>query len=166
MRILGIDPGMGATGYGVLEERDNRLIPLGYGAIKTKAALPLASRLHQIYTQLQAVMAEYKPQVVAVEEVFLAHNVKSAFKLGQARGAAVLAAANSKLPLYEYSALAVKQAVVGYGRADKHQVQSMIQVLLNLKEIPEPNDAADALAVAVCHIQTARFKARCQVTAK
>ena len=166
MRTLGIDPGMGATGYGVVEEQGNKLIPLGYGVIKTKANSPLAFRLPQIYTQLQVVINEYQRKVVAVEEVFLAHNVNSAFKLGEARGAAVLAAANCNLPLYEYSALVVKQAVVGYGRADKHQVQAMIQVLLNLKEIPEPNDAADALAVAVCHIQTARFKAKCQVTAK
>jgi crossover junction endodeoxyribonuclease RuvC len=101
-----------------------------------------------------------------VEDVFLAHNVKSAFKLGQARGAAVLAAATSNLPLYEYSALAVKQAVVGYGRADKHQVQALVQVLLNLDKLPEPNDVADALAVAICHLQTIKFKARCQVSAK
>lgn len=157
MLTLGIDPGLGNTGYGVVEERDNRLIHLGGGVIQTKAPPPLAQRLHQIYTQLQAVIAEYRPQVVAVEEVFLAHNVKSAFKLGQARGAAILAAANCNLPVYEYSALAVKQAVVGYGRADKYQVQSMVKTLLNLQQLPEPNDMADALAIAICHLQTKRF---------
>ncbi len=166
MLTLGIDPGLGNTGYGIVEERDNRLIPLGYGVIQTKAAQPLAHRLHQIYTQIQAVIAEYQPQVVAVEEVFLAHNVKSAFKLGQARGAAILSAANCNLPVYEYSALAVKQAVVGYGRADKFQVQSMVKTLLNLKQLPEPNDIADALAVAICHLQTKRFETQCEASGK
>jgi crossover junction endodeoxyribonuclease RuvC len=166
MRTLGIDPGLGRTGYGVVEQQDSRLIPIGYGAIQTHTRRPITYRLHQIYTQLQEVIASYQPQVVAVEEVFLANNVKSALKLGQARGAAILAAANCNLPLYEYSALEVKQAAVGYGRADKYQVQSMIQVLLKLDKLPEPHDVADALAVAICHLNTVRVKARQRTSAK
>jgi crossover junction endodeoxyribonuclease RuvC len=166
MRILGIDPGMGCTGYGIVEQGAGCLVPVSYGVIHTPATRPLSYRLHQIYTRLQTVIASYQPQVAAVEEVFLAHNVKSALKLGQARGAAVLAAASYDLPLYEYSALAVKQAVVGYGRADKHQVQTMVQALLGLDKLPEPHDVADALAVAICHLHSTRIKARCQSPAK
>jgi crossover junction endodeoxyribonuclease RuvC len=160
MLTLGIDPGLSCTGYGIVESRDNRLIPVTYGAIRAQAGKPMAYRLHRIYTQLKKVITTSQPQVVAIEEVFMANNAKSALKLGHARGAAVLAAADSNLPVYEYSALQVKLAVVGYGRADKHQMQSMVQVLLKLNSLPEPHDMADALAVAICHLNTIKIKTK------
>ncbi len=162
MRILGIDPGLSCTGYGIVQEEKDRLSAVAYGAIRTKAKQPAADRLHRIYTELQIAISQYQPDIVAVEEVFLAHNVKAALKLGQARGAAIIAGAACNLLLFEYSALEVKQAVVGYGRADKYQVQTMVRAILNLDRLPEPHDAADALAVAICHIHSMKIKARCE----
>ncbi len=150
MRILGIDPGSKATGYGFIEQQGNRLIHLDNGAIFTRSQDALASRLQLIYSQLCALIEQYRPDAVAVEQVFLSNNPSSALKLGHARGVALLAGINAGLPVAEYSALQVKSAVVGYGRAAKNQVQQMTKTLLNLPEIAQ-EDAADALAVAVCH---------------
>lgn len=150
MRILGIDPGSKATGYGFIEQQGNRLIHLDNGAIFTSSSDALADRLQIIYKELCRLIAQHHPDAVAVEQVFMARNPASALKLGHARGVALLAGINAGLPVAEYSALQVKSAVVGYGRAGKNQVQQMTRTLLNLPEIAQ-EDAADALAVAICH---------------
>ena len=150
MRILGIDPGSKATGYGFIEQQGNRLIHLDNGAIFTQSQDPLAVRLQRIYKELCSLIEKYQPEAVAVEQVFMARNPASALKLGHARGVALLAGINAGLTVAEYSALQVKSAVVGYGRAGKNQVQHMTKVLLSLPEIAQ-EDAADALAVAICH---------------
>ena len=150
MKILGVDPGSRATGYGLIEQQGNRLIHLDNGAIFTESQEALANRLQCIYQQLSRLIETYRPDAVAVEQVFMARNPASALKLGHARGVALLAGINAGLPVYEYSALQVKSAVVGYGRAGKNQVQQMTRTLLNLTEIAQ-EDAADALAVAICH---------------
>lgn len=154
MIILGIDPGSRKTGYGLISKQGNRLIHIDNGAIFTQSAKDFPQRLEQIFTGLSAIIAQYQPEVVAVEDVFLAKNAQSALKLGQARGAAIVAAVNVGLSVYEYTAMQVKQAVVGTGRAEKAQVQHMIKVLLNLPEIAQ-EDASDALAVAICHAHSA-----------
>ncbi|MEZ4483408.1 MAG: crossover junction endodeoxyribonuclease RuvC [Syntrophotaleaceae bacterium] len=150
MRILGIDPGSRITGYGLIDKQGNRLLHVDNGAISTRSDAELADRLQIIYHDLQKVIAEYAPDAVAIERVFVAKNAQSALKLGHARGAAMLAGVNAGLPVAEYSALEVKSAVVGYGRADKQQVQQMVRMLLKLPEIAQ-EDASDALAVAICH---------------
>jgi crossover junction endodeoxyribonuclease RuvC len=159
MRVLGIDPGTAITGWGLIEGEGQSLQLVGYGAITTAAKTPLPTRLQQIYRGLMKLMAEYRPEAVAVEELFFGHNVRTALAVGQARGVTLLAIADAGLPMYEYKPLEVKQAVAGYGRADKGQVQSMVRLLLNLAEVPRPDDAADALAVAICHAHSARLKA-------
>jgi crossover junction endodeoxyribonuclease RuvC len=150
MRILGIDPGSRVTGYGMIETLGNRLRHIDNGIIATDTATPLAARLKTIYDGVGRVIAELKPDTVAVEQIFLAKNPQAALVLGHARGAAILAAVNAGLAVHEYSALQVKSAVVGYGRAGKPQVQQMVKTLLNLPEIAQ-EDAADALGVAICH---------------
>jgi crossover junction endodeoxyribonuclease RuvC len=151
MRILGIDPGSGSTGYGIIETDGSRHTAVAFGAIKTHNRQPFHERLLKIHMELCAILAREKADVVAIEEVFYATNVQSALKLGHARGVALLVAAQHGLPVCEYSPLEIKSAVVGYGRAEKVQIQSMVRLLLNLPEIPAPHDAADALAVAICH---------------
>lgn len=153
MRVLGIDPGSRITGYGLVDQQGNRLIHVDNGAIFTDKAVDFAGRLKQIFEGLTAVIAEYRPDEVAVENIFFSTNVQSALKLGQARGAAIVAAVHAGLPVAEYTALQVKQAVVGQGRAEKGQVQKMLKALLGLPEIAQ-EDASDALAVAVCHINS------------
>jgi crossover junction endodeoxyribonuclease RuvC len=153
MRVLGIDPGSRITGYGIVDQQGNRLVHVDNGAIFTDSATDFAGRLKQIFEGLSAVIAEYRPEQVAVENIFFSTNVQSALKLGQARGAAIVAAVHAGLPVAEYTALQVKQAVVGQGRAEKGQVQKMLKALLGLPEIAQP-DASDALAVAVCHIHS------------
>jgi crossover junction endodeoxyribonuclease RuvC len=150
MRILGIDPGSRITGYGIIEQKGNRLIHIDNGAIFTRSDESLAHRLQTIHAALNDVISRYAPDTVVVEEIFVAKNALSALKLGHARGAALLAGVNAGLPVYEYSAMQVKSAVVGYGRAGKTQVQQMVRVLMNLPEIAQ-EDASDALAVAICH---------------
>jgi len=150
MRILGIDPGSRATGYGLIEQQGNRLIHLDNGAIFTESQEALPQRLQTIFQRLNQLIETFRPDAVAVEQVFMARNPASALKLGHARGVALLAGINAGLPVAEYSALQVKSAVVGYGRAGKNQVQQMTRTLLNLAEIAQ-EDAADALAVAICH---------------
>ena len=154
MIILGIDPGSRKTGYGLISKQGNRLVHIDNGAIFTQSAKDFPQRLEKIFTGLSAVIAQYQPEVVAVENVFLAKNAMSALKLGQARGAAIVAAVNVGLPVHEYTAMQVKQAVVGTGRAEKAQVQQMIKALLNLPEVAQ-EDASDALAVAICHAHSA-----------
>ena len=161
MRVLGIDCGTEVTGYGVVELcLDGKLICLICGAVKLSPRDPLPARLATIFNRLGAVIGEYHPDDVAIEDVFYALNVKSALKLGQVRGVAMLAASSAGLEVAEYAPLAIKSAVVGYGRAEKHQVQHMVARLLNLAVIPEPADAADALAIAICHLHTSATLAR------
>jgi len=153
MRILGIDPGSRVTGYGIVEQNGNRLIHIDNGAIFTDTAVDFPGRLKQIFDGMSEVIALYKPDGAAIENIFFASNAQSALKLGQARGAAIVAAVHYGLPVAEYSALQVKQAVVGQGRAEKGQVQKMLKALLGLPEIAQA-DASDALAVAICHINS------------
>jgi crossover junction endodeoxyribonuclease RuvC len=161
MRVLGIDCGTESTGYGVVELcRDERLVCLSCGAIRLSPRDPMARRLAMIFQRLGAILEEHRPDNVAIEDVFYAVNVKSALKLGQVRGVAMLAASSAGLEVAEYSPLSIKSAVVGYGKAEKHQVQRMVMELLNLAEIPEPADAADALAIAICHLHTSATLAR------
>src|ERR1700724_554650 len=156
MRVMGIDCGSEYTGYGVVEELANReLVRCVSGAIKLKTKDAMAVKLQRIFSELTSIINEYRPEFVAIEDVFYAVNVKSALKLGQVRGVAMLAASSCGLEVAEYAPLAIKSAVVGYGRAEKQQVQHMVTRLLHLAEIPEPPDAADALAIAICHLHTA-----------
>jgi crossover junction endodeoxyribonuclease RuvC len=158
MRVLGVDPGSIKSGYGIIDECENELVMVEYGVIRTMPKTPLAHRLLQISNRLQQLIAQFHPQVLAIEDIFFAQNAKSALKLGQSRGVILLTAAQAGLRIAEYSPLEVKQAVVGYGRADKSQVQHMVKVLLRLQEIPQPDDAADALAIAICHHHSAKVK--------
>ena len=153
MRVLGTDPGSRITGYGIVEQAGSRLVHVDNGAIFTDSALDFPGRLKAIFDGLTTVIAEYEPDEVAVENVFLANNAQSALKLGQARGAAIVAAVHAGLPVAEYTALQVKQAVVGRGKAAKEQVQKMLTALLALPEVAQA-DASDALAVAVCHLHS------------
>jgi crossover junction endodeoxyribonuclease RuvC len=156
MRVLGIDCGTQFTGYGVVELRpDAKLICVTWGAIKLSPRVPLCERLATIFESLGEIIREHRPDNVAIEEIFYAVNVKSALKLGQVRGVAMLAASSVGLEVSEYAPLTIKSAVVGYGRAEKQQVQHMVMRLLNLAKIPESPDAADALAIAICHLHTA-----------
>lgn len=161
VRAIGIDPGSRCTGYGIVEGDGNKLCHVTSGTIAIPARLEFPDRLKLIYDRLLEVIGENRPDCMAVEEVFFAKNVKSALRLGQARGAAMLAGVNSGLPLHEYSALQIKQAVVGYGRAGKDQVGEMIQYLFKLRE-PLAPDASDALAAAICHLNTHSSRARWQ----
>ena len=161
MRVLGIDCGTEYTGYGIVDLlADDSLVCLDCGAIKLSSCEPMSTRLSRISVRLHEIIVEHHPDRVAIEDVFYALNVKSALKLGQVRGVAMLAAATAGLEVAEYSPLSIKSAVVGYGRAEKHQVQQMVARLLRLDEIPEPPDAADALAIAICHLHTAATKER------
>ena len=157
MRILGIDPGTRITGYGIIDVEGNRLRHVDNGIIKTRSSDVLPLRLKVIYDGLTAVLKEYSPEAVAVEQVFMAKNPRAALTLGHARGTAVLSAVNLDLEVLEYSALQVKSAVVGYGHASKQQVQQMVKALLNLPEVAQ-EDASDALAVAICHANSRKLK--------
>ena len=160
MRVFGIDCGTEITGYGIVEcveaARGPQLISLGAGGIRLPKKEPLAQRLALVYAELATLLEAHRPDVVAIEEVFYSVNAKSALKLGQVRGVALLAAAMANLPIAEYAPLKIKLTVTGYGLAQKEQVQFMVARLLNLAETPEPADAADALAIAICHIQHAQ----------
>ncbi len=160
MRILGIDPGSNCTGYGIVEESGSSLKAVCWGGIRNPAKASFPDRLKRIHDELLGVIETHAPDGAAVEDLFFAVNVKSALKLGQTRGAILLTLANANLDIGEYSPLEIKQAVAGYGRAEKSQVQSMVKTLLNLKEDPEPLDASDALAVAICHIHSSALKTR------
>jgi crossover junction endodeoxyribonuclease RuvC len=164
MRVLGIDCGGEYTGYGIVEMNSRGgLICLACGAIRLSPREPLARRLSRIYSALGDLVLAHRPDEVAIEDVFYALNVKSALKLGQVRGVAMLAAASAGLDVAEYSPLTIKSSVVGYGRAEKQQVQNMVTRLLNLPTPPLPLDASDALAIAICHLHTAGTLARQRV---
>ena len=159
MLVLGIDPGTAITGYGLVREDEEGLALIECGVITTPADQPLSQRLQAIYRGLAAIMGRHRPDQAAVEELFFSRNARTALSVGQARGVVLLAAADAGLPLHEYKPLEVKQAIAGYGGADKRQVQEMVRMLLHLEQVPEPDDAADAVAVAVCHIHSARMRA-------
>lgn len=148
--ILGIDPGLASTGYGVIETCQGRTSIIDYGCISTEPKTSFEKRLDQIHQQLQKIIKKYQPDLFAVEELFFAKNAKTALLVGQARGVVILTAIQNHLPISQFTPLQVKQSVTGYGRADKKQIQQMIKILLCLKEKPWPDDAADALAVAIC----------------
>lgn len=160
MRVLGIDPGSETTGWGVIEGEGPRYRILEYGAIRLQSTQKFPARLMTICTALEEIIARHNPEECAIEDGFLATNVKVTLKLGQVRGVAMLVAERAGLSIQEYSPRLVKQTVVGYGNAEKHQVQEMVRVLLSLKTLPEPQDAADALAVAICHFHHAGLTQR------
>ncbi len=157
MIIMGIDPGTAITGFGVIEKskvQSQKLKAIEYGCIKTTTDLTTAERLKKLHDQLNSLMKKHKPDMVAVEDIFFFKNLKTVIKVSQARGVILLTAAKAKTPVSEYTPLQIKQAVTSYGRAEKIQVQKMVKLLLNLKEIPKPDDAADALATAICCANT------------
>lgn len=156
--ILGIDPGTAIVGYGLVEINSGRLRAQDYGCIRTSSHRPASLRLAAIYDRLKEVINDSQPQIVAIEELFFNKNTRTALAVGQARGVALLAAAHSGLPVVEYTPLEVKQAVTGFGRASKEQVQHMVQALLALDQVPRPDDTADALAVAICHASFAPWR--------
>ena len=157
MIVLGIDPGTAITGYGLVSERDTQAIAVAQGAILTPANEPLPDRLVTIHRELTRIIEQYRPDSAAVEQLFFNKNVRTALSVGHARGVTLLALAQANVPIYEYTPLEVKLAVTGNGRADKHQIQQMITLLLGLDAVPKPDDVADALAVAVCHIHSVRL---------
>ena len=159
-RVLGVDPGLETTGYGVIESEGRRLQLIEYAGIRAPARFSFAERLLIITEKLEEVIARLRPRVCAVEETFYAVNVKTALKLGHVRGVILVAAARAGLEVAEYSPLEIKSALVGYGRAEKHQVQEMVRLILGLKEPPAPLDASDALAAAICYINTAATRRR------
>ena len=163
MRIMGIDPGSKCTGVGIVEEQGGKLVSVHWEVIRTKTKQSFPERLKLIYQSLVEAIKNFSPDEVVVEDLFFASNAKSALKLGQTRGVAILAAANMNKPIAEYSPLEVKLSVVGYGRADKTQVQFMVARLLNLKTPPKPFDACDALAIAVCHAHSAATQRKLQI---
>ncbi|HBY20680.1 MAG TPA: crossover junction endodeoxyribonuclease RuvC [Clostridiales bacterium] len=151
MIILGIDPGVAITGYGIICHEGNRFRVIEYGAVLTSPELSLSQRLCKINNDIGEIIKRLKPEVMAIEELFFNKNIKTALTVGHGRGVAMLAGATEGLQVYEYTPLQVKQAVVGYGRAEKSQVQQMVKTLLALSQIPKPDDVADSLAVAICH---------------
>ena len=160
MLVIGIDPGTAITGYGLVREgEDGSLALVDYGAIVTPSDQAMNLRLLELYRRLKELLLLHRPDSGAVEKLFFARNVRTALAVGQARGVVLLALAETKVPLGEYTPLEVKQAVAGYGKADKNQVQQMVRALLELAEVPSPDDAADALAIAICHLHSARLRA-------
>ncbi len=162
MRILGIDPGYALMGYGVIEQKGNRFTVIDCGSISTGPSAPMPHRLKFLYSSLMDIIAETEPECAALEELFYNTNAKTVINVGQARGVAVLACVNSGLEVAEYTPLQVKQALVGYGRAEKKQVQQMVRALLGLETVPKPDDTADALAVAICHANSSFGSSRFQ----
>ncbi len=158
MIVLGVDPGTATTGYGVVEERDGELELVACGVVTTPAGQPLPVRLQTIYRELLELVKMHRPAAGAIEKLFFGKNVRTAISVGQARGVALLALADAGLTIGEYTPLEIKQSVTGYGGADKHQVQEMVRALLNLADIPRPDDAADGLAVAICHLHAMRLQ--------
>jgi len=151
MIIMGIDPGFAIAGYGIVKYEGNKFTSEDYGAITTESSMELPKRLLVLYNGLKEIIEKYRPEAIAVEELFFNKNIKTALAVGHGRGVAVLAAAQSGIDVFEYTPIQVKQSIVGYGRAEKTQVQQMVKAILNLPAIPKPDDVADALAVAVCH---------------
>ena len=155
--VLGIDPGTALCGYGFVRAEGDELSLVAYGAVTTPANSPLPSRLRAIYAELSDLITRYQPTDAVVEKLFFAKNVRTALSVGHARGVALLVCAQADLTVAEYTPNEIKQALVGYGHADKNQVQQMVRMLLNLDFVPQPDDAADALAIAICHINSARL---------
>ena len=153
MRILGIDPGTVTMGYGVIEDRDDEIALVDYGALNSPARSPMGERLSYLYNGLVEIISRCQPDAVAVEQPFMAKNVKSAMAVGRAQAVAILAAANRQIPTYEYTPTQVKQRVADYGASSKEQIQEMVRLQLGLSQAPQPSDAADALAVAICHLR-------------
>jgi len=153
MRILGIDPGTITMGYGVIESQGDEITLIDFGALNSPAHSPIGERLRYLYEALLGIIARYQPDAVAVEQPFMARNVRSALAVGKAQAMAILAAANKGIPIYEYTPAQIKQQVANYGASSKEQIQEMVRLQLGLSEVPQPNDAADALAVAICHLQ-------------
>jgi len=159
MLVIGLDPGTAITGYGVvLDDEDGGLLAVDFGVIETPSKLPMPERLLKLHQGLAEIISLHRPENGAVEKLFFQKNVKTAISVGQARGVALLALAEKGIPISEYAPMEVKQAVAGYGGADKRQVQLMVKALLNLDELPRPDDAADALAVAICHLHSAHMQ--------
>lgn len=156
MIVLGVDPGSIVTGYGLVEKKQNQMSCLHAGIISSSNKIPFFQRIHKIYQSMVDIMEHYHPSEMAIEDVFFAKNVKSALKIGHARGAVLIAAVQSGINTFEYSPLEIKQSVVGYGRATKEQVRSMVQVILKLETQPS-TDTSDALATAICHLNWTRF---------
>ncbi|MDX1662704.1 MAG: crossover junction endodeoxyribonuclease RuvC [Candidatus Promineifilaceae bacterium] len=157
MRILGLDPGTATTGYGIIDIVEGEPQAVAYGVIRTSSKKSTPERLQKIYDELSELLDEYRPVAAAIEEVFFGRNITTAISVGQARGVLILALAKAGIPVDEYSPPQVKDAVTGYGNADKHQVQLMVRTLLHLEETPRPDDAADGLAVAITHYQHRRY---------
>jgi crossover junction endodeoxyribonuclease RuvC len=160
MLVLGVDPGTAITGYGIVRSDGEVLEPVTYGVITTAAGEPFSRRLQHLYRELLALIDRYHPSEGSVEELFFARNARTALSVGHARGVILLALAEAGLAIYEYTPLQVKQAITGYGRATKDQVQQMVRLLLCLGEIPQPDDAADALAIAICHAHSSSVAVR------
>ncbi len=156
MRVLGIDPGTAITGYAIVEEVRGALRLVDIGVIRTPAKTPLPTRLQTIYTELQELIEAQQPEAAAVEQLFFSRNARTAMSVGHARGVILLALVNAGLSIAEYTPMQIKQAITGYGNADKRQIQEMVRMLLDLRKIPRPDDAADAAAVAICYLH--RFK--------
>ena len=158
MLVLGLDPGLATTGYGLVQESESGDMALvDYGTIQTPAGEPLPNRLLQIARELALLLTRYCPDIVAVEELFFAKNVTTALIVGQARGVTILEAARAGIPVHEYKPMIIKQAITGYGKAPKSQMQEMVRLLLQLEQVPTPDDAADAVAVAICHLHNRRL---------
>ncbi len=160
MRILGLDPGYAILGWGIIDVKGNHFTVVDYGAITTKAKTDMPLRLKIIFEELTALVEKYKPDTVAIEELFFNTNQTTGIAVAQARGVAIVACANGGMEVAEYTPLQVKQGLVGYGRAEKKQVQNMVKTILNLKEVPKPDDTADALAIAICHAHSATYRSR------
>tara|TARA_Y100001970_G_scaffold206627_1_gene251629 strand:- start:670 stop:1152 length:483 start_codon:yes stop_codon:yes gene_type:complete len=156
MVVLGIDPGLVQTGFGLISISNQKIDCIDYGVIKPDKASDLPNRLLTIHEDVKSIISNYSPKIVVIEDVFYGKNIKSALKLGQARGSAMVAAASVNLPIYEYSARKIKQAITGNGNSTKEQIQFMVKNILNLKVLPMPIDASDALAIAICHSQQFR----------
>ncbi len=152
MIILGIDPGTIIMGYGIIADQDDEVTLINYGALTTKAGSPMPERLSYLYNHLTEIVSRHHPDTMAVETPFIARNVKSALAIGRAQAIAILAAANQGIPVYEYTPAQIKQRVANYGASSKEQIQEMVRLQLGLTEAPQPSDAADALAVALCHL--------------
>jgi crossover junction endodeoxyribonuclease RuvC len=162
MLVLGIDPGLATMGYGLVRDEDQALVPITFGVIRTPPKVATAERLMQLHRELDELLTVYHPDVAAVEELFFSTNARTALAVGEARGVALLTLAQAGLPIAEYTPMQVKQAVTGYGGAHKMQIQQMVRILLGLDDIPRPDDAADALAVSICHHHSARLAALTQ----
>ena len=157
MKILGIDPGTATTGWAILEEKNGEITPLAYGHISTSPKNSTAERLKEVADDMKRIIKKYQPQESAVEDIFFFKNVKTVIKVSQSRGAMLLSLEQAKIKIFEYTPLQVKQAITGYGRAEKKQIQLMVKNILKLKEVPKPDDTADAIAIALCHLQSRKM---------